>query len=148
MSAAARRNDTTLIAVVLGCDNTKIRFNEVSKLLNEGFANYKNFVFHKAGEVITNAPVYCGKADTVNLVSKENINYFTESNCKLEDFNLEYVIDDNLKAPLSLDTKIGRAILSKDGQVLGEFELYPESDLEKENLFKFFIKNVLETTIR
>ena len=89
LSAAAKRNDTTLIAVVLGCDNTKIRFNEISKLLNEGFANYKNLIFHKKGEVITTSPVYCGKEDTMNVVSKENIYYFTESNCKLEDFNLE-----------------------------------------------------------
>ncbi|HNZ82252.1 MAG TPA: D-alanyl-D-alanine carboxypeptidase family protein [Sedimentibacter sp.] len=148
LSAAAKRNDTTLIAVVLGCDNTKIRFNEVSKLLNEGFANYKNIIFHKMGETITTAPVYCGKQETINVVSRENINYFTESNCKVEDFNLEYVIDENLKAPLARDTQIGRVILSKDGQVLGEFELYPETNIVKENLFKFFIQNVLKTTIR
>jgi D-alanyl-D-alanine carboxypeptidase (penicillin-binding protein 5/6) len=148
LSAAAKRNDTTLIAVVLGCDNTKIRFNEVTKLLNEGFANYKNIIFHEAGGIISTTPVYCGKKETINIVSKENINYFTESNCKAEDFNLEYVIDETLKAPLTIDTKIGTAILSKDGRVLGEFELYPETNIEKENLFKFFINNFLKTTIR
>ena len=148
LSAAARRNDTTIIAVVLGCDNTKIRFNEISKLLNEGFANYKNLVFHKKGEVITTNPVYCGKQDTINIVSKENIYYFTESNCKVEDFNLEYIIDENLKAPLSKDTVIGSIRLHKDGQFLGEFKLYPETDVEKENLGTFFMKNFLKTIIR
>ena len=148
LSVAARRNDTTLIAVVLGCDNTKIRFNEVQKLLNEGFANFKNMIFHKKGEAITTTPVYCGKEDTINVVSRENIYYFTESNCKVEDFNLEYVIDENLKAPLNEDTVIGKAKLYKDGQVLGEFDLYPEKNIEKENLFTFYMKNVLKTTIR
>jgi hypothetical protein len=47
-----------------------------------------------------------------------------------------------------MDTKIGTAILSKDGRVLGEFKLYPETNIEKENLFKFFINNFLKTTIR
>jgi len=148
LSAAARRNDTTLIAVVLGCDNTKIRFNEITKILNEGFANYKNLVFHKKGDVISTSPVYCGKEDTFNIVSKENIFYFTESNCKVEDFNLEYVIDENLKAPLSQDVAIGRAILSKDGQMLGEYELYPEKNIDKKGLFKFYVENVLETIIK
>lgn len=148
LSAAAKRNDTTLIAVVLGCDNTKIRFNEVQKLLNEGFANFKNIIFHKRGETITTTPVYCAKEDTINLVSKENIYYFTESNCKLEDFNLEYVLDENLKAPLSQDTVVGTAKLYKDGKFLGEFDLYPEKNIEKENLFTFYLKNVLKTTIR
>lgn len=148
LSAAARRNDTTLVAVVLGCDNTKVRFNETQKLLNEGFANYKNIVFHKKGEVITTSPVYCGKEDTINIVSKENINYFTESNCKEEDFNLQYVLDENLKAPINEDTVVGVAKLYKDDQFLGEFKLYPEKKMEKENLFKFYIKNVLKSTIR
>lgn len=148
LSAAAKRNDTTLIAVVLGCDNTKIRFNEVQTLLNEGFANYKNLIFHKKGEIITTCPLYCGKEDSVNIVSKENINYFTESNCKVDDFNLEYVIRENLKAPLNQHEAIGTAKLSKDGQVLSEFELYPEKNMEKENLFKFYFKNVLQSTIR
>jgi D-alanyl-D-alanine carboxypeptidase len=105
-------------------------------------------IFHKKGEAITTTPVYCGKEDTINVVSRENIYYFTESNCKVEDFNLEYVIDENLKAPLNEDTVIGKAKLYKDGQVLGEFDLYPEKNIEKENLFTFYMKNVLKTTIR
>lgn len=148
LSAAARRNDTTLIAVVLGCDNTKIRFNEISKILNEGFANYKNLVFHKKGDVISTHNVYAGKEETFNLVSKENIFYFAESNCKVEDFNLEYVIEENLKAPLNQDVSIGKAILSRDGQVLGEYELYPEKNIEKQGLFKFYFNNVLDTIIK
>lgn len=148
LSAAARRNDTTLIAVVLGCDNTKIRFNEIQKLLNEGFANYKNLVFNKKGDIICTSPVYCAKTDTFNVVSKENIYYFTESNCKVEDFTLEYVIDENLKAPLNKDVSIGKAILYKDSKVLGEYELFPETNVEKERLFRFYFNNVLENMIK
>lgn len=148
LSASARRNDTTLIAVVLGCETTKIRFSEIQKLLNEGFANYKNLVFNKKGDIISTSPVYCAKTDTFNVVSKENIYYFTESNCKVEDFTLEYVIDENLKAPLNKDVSIGKAILYKDGHVLGEYELFPETNVEKEGLFKFYFNNVLENMIK
>lgn len=139
LSAAARRNDTTLIAVVLGCDNTKVRFKEITQILNEGFANYKNLVFSKKGDIITTCPIYCGKKDTFNVVSKENIYYFTESNCKQEDFNLEYVIDENLKAPLSMDVSIGKAILKNNGQILGEYDLYPQNNVEKVGFFKFYL---------
>ena len=148
LSAAARRNDTTTLFPYTTLFRSKIRFNETTKILNEGFANYKNLVFHKKGDIISTSPVYCGKEDIFNVVSKENIFYFTESNCKAEDFNLEYVIDENLKAPLSKDLSIGKVILSKDGQILGEFELYPEKDIEKEGLFKFYLNNVLETIIK
>ncbi|MDF2616184.1 MAG: D-alanyl-D-alanine carboxypeptidase [Sedimentibacter sp.] len=148
LSAAARRNDTTLIAVVLGSDTTKIRFAEIQKILNEGFANYKNIIFHSKGDIIRTSPVYCGENEEFNVVSKENIYYFTESNCKAEDFNLEYVIEENLKAPLSKDVAIGKAVLYKDGKMLSEYELYPEKDIKKEGFFKFYLNNVLENIIR
>ena len=148
LSAAARRKDTTLIAVVLGCDDTKVRFAEIQKILNDGFANYKNLVFHKKGDVITTAPIYLAKCENFNIVSKENINYFSNSNCKVEDFKLEYSIEQNLKAPLSIDKSVGKLILSKDNQVLGEYELYPEKNIEKESFFKFYINNIIGKIIR
>lgn len=148
LSAAARRNDTTLIAVVLGCDDTKIRFAEIQKILNEGFANYKNFIFHKKGESITNSPVYCGTETAFNIVSKENIYFFTNSNCKVDDFKLEYLIDENLKSPLSANTPVGKLILSKDNQTLGEYELYPEKDIEKQSFLKFYFGNIADKILK
>ena len=148
LSAAAKRNDTTLIAVVLGCDTTKIRFAEIQKLLNEGFANYKNIIFHSKGDVITTNPVYCANEENFNVVSKENIYYFTESNCKVEDFTLEYVIEENLKAPLSSNVSIGKAVLYKDGKVLREYNLYPEKNIDKEGFFKFYLNNILENIVK
>jgi len=148
LSAAAKRNDTTLIAVVLGCEDTKVRFGEIQKILNDGFANYKNLVFHKKGEIIANSPLYCGKSSTFNVVSKENINFFTNSNCKIEDFNLEYSIDENIKAPLSENSPVGKIILSKDNEVLGEYELFPEKNIEKESFLKFYLNNLAGKIIK
>jgi serine-type D-Ala-D-Ala carboxypeptidase (penicillin-binding protein 5/6) len=148
LSAAAKKNDTTLIAVVLGCDDTKIRFAEIQKILNEGFANYKNLIFHKKGESITSSTVYCGKEQEFNVVSKENINFFTNSNCKVDDFKLEYLIDENLKAPLSADSPVGKLILSKDNQVLGEYNLYPEKNIEKLSFIKFYFGNIADKILK
>jgi len=148
LSAAAKRNDTTLIAVVLGCDDTKVRFAEIQKILNDGFANYKNIIFHKKGDNITSSTIYCGKESIFDVVSKENISFFTNSNCKVEDFNLEYLLDENLKAPLSKDTKIGKVILTKDNEVLGEYELYPAKDIEKKSFFKFYFDNAVDKILK
>jgi len=148
LSAAAKRNDTTLIAVVLGCEDTKVRFAEIQKILNDGFANYKNILFHKKGDNITSSTIYCGKESIFDVVSKENISFFTNNNCKVEDFNLEYLIDENLKAPLSKDTQIGKVILSKDNEVLGEYELYPAKDIEKQSFFKFYFDNVVDKILK
>jgi D-alanyl-D-alanine carboxypeptidase (penicillin-binding protein 5/6) len=147
-SAAAKRNDTTLIAVVLGVDNSKVRFAETTKLLNDGFANYKNMLFGKKGEVLKTSPIYLGKHDTFNIVCNENINYFTNSNSKKEDFNVQYVLETKLKAPISKDTIVGKMVISKDNQVLGEYDLYPEKDVEKISFIKFYSSKLLSNLIK
>lgn len=45
LSGAAERDSTRLIAVVLGCETSKIRFAEMAKLLDYGFANYQTVQF-------------------------------------------------------------------------------------------------------
>jgi D-alanyl-D-alanine carboxypeptidase (penicillin-binding protein 5/6) len=147
-SAAAKRNDTSLIAVVLGCDNSKVRFAETTKLLNDGFANYKNMMFGKKGEVLKTSPVYLGKDNVFNVVCNENINYFTNSNSKKEDFNVQYVLENKLKAPISKDTIVGKMIITKDNQVLGEYDLYPEKDVEKISFIKFYHNKLLSSLIK
>lgn len=148
LSAAAKRNDTTLIAVILGSDTTKIRFSEIQKVLNEGFAQYKNILFHEKNTAITSMPLYLGIDDKFNIVSKDNINYFAESDCRKEDFKLEYELVENLKAPLDKEISIGVAKLYKDGKLLNEYKLYPEKNVEKVGLFNYYLDSFLKNIVR
>lgn len=144
LSAAAERKGTTFIAVVLGCPDTKVRFAEAAKLLNHGFANYKNLLFHAKDAPITSVPVECSKEESVNVVSRENIALLTTSNCKIEDYSLQYNVNEKLKAPLDYYTPIGTLTISKDGSVLKEVELYPEKAIEKQPFFAYYLKMLKE----
>ena len=44
LAVGARRNNLSLISVVLGAGTTKDRFKSASDLLNYGFANYENYI--------------------------------------------------------------------------------------------------------
>lgn len=44
LAVGAKRNNLSLISVVLGANTTKERFKEASDLLNYGFANYENHI--------------------------------------------------------------------------------------------------------
>lgn len=147
LSAAAERNNTKLIAVVLGCSDTKVRFAEAAKLLNHGFANYKSLVFYEKEAPITQIEVKCAKKDKINVICKEKISLLTTNNCKIEDFSIEYKVNENLKAPLDYYTPIGILTVSKDGQIIKEYELYPESEIVKQPFFEFYIKNIIKKLI-
>ncbi len=144
LSAAAERKGTKFIAVVLGCPETKVRFAEAAKLLNHGFANYKNLIFYAKDAPITKVAVECAKEENINVVSRENISLLTTSNCKIEDYSLQYNVNKNLKAPLDYNTPIGILTISKDGSVVKEVELYPEKKIDKQPFFAFYFKMLKE----
>lgn len=140
LSAAARRKGTMMIAVVLGCDDTKVRFREAAKLMNHGFASYKNIMFFEKEKPITQVKVDCCKKENIDVISKENISLLVTNNCKIDDYSIKYSIDEHLKAPLDYLTPIGKLTISKDGKILKEYDLYPESDIKKQPFFEFYFK--------
>lgn len=148
LSAAAQRKGTTFIAVVLGCPDTKVRFAEAAKLLNHGFANYKNLIFYEKNAPITNVEVECSNEENINVVSRENISLLTTSNCKIEDYSLQYNVNKNLKAPLDYYTPIGTLTISKDGSVIKEVDLYPEAQVEKQPFLVFYFKNIMNKIMK
>ena len=60
LSATATRNGTTLISVVLGCDNSEMRFEGAKAMLNWGFANYSTVVPEVNTDLITDVNVLYG----------------------------------------------------------------------------------------
>ena len=64
LAVGAKRNNLSLISVILGANTTKERFKSASDLLNFGFANYENYII-----------------DTNNLI---NISYKDERQLKIK----------------------------------------------------------------
>lgn len=147
LSAAASRNDTTLIAVVLGCDDTKIRFNEAEQILNYGFANFKTITFHKDGDTIVQVPVQVAKNDMMDVISKEKVSVLSSSGSKESDYEINYVVEENLRAPIDADTVVGKLTVSKGGEIIKEYNLYPSQNILKDNYFCYFGKLLVKTIL-
>lgn len=60
--ASAKRNDTRLIAVVMGTDSTSSRAQEVQKMLNYGFRYYQSERLFRTGQELLEARVWGGQA--------------------------------------------------------------------------------------
>ena len=50
LAEAAQRDSTRMIAVVLGCKDSKVRFAETARLLDHGFASYETVPVAKKGQ--------------------------------------------------------------------------------------------------
>lgn len=134
LSASATRNNFTLIAVVLGCPSSKVRFAEAKKLLDYGFATYNSVLVLQKGEVFEELTVEKGKLGKVNIVAKEELKVLVRKG--EENINKDVVIPKALKAPFEKGEKVGEIIVTnKSGENLGKVDLVTENSCKRASLF-------------
>ncbi|MEP1267515.1 MAG: D-alanyl-D-alanine carboxypeptidase family protein, partial [Marinobacter sp.] len=71
--ASAKRNDTRLIAVVMGTDSTSSRAQEVQKMLNYGFRYYQSERLFRTGQELLEARVWGGASDSLSVGLTEDV---------------------------------------------------------------------------
>ena len=130
LSASAKRGNMRLISVIIGAGNSQTRFNECSKLFNYGFANFENRVLLDTATSITNLPVNKGKCDNVEIFPAENYSTVTRKG-QTSDYEVTYDTPNKINAPLESGQKIGKATISKNGQLVGEIDLIVKTDIDK-----------------
>lgn len=97
LSATAKRGDTRIIATVIGEQNGKQRFKDVSDLFNYSFKAFENEVVVRKGENIgKTVKVEKGKQAEVDVYADENVSVFKK---RAGDDNVEivYELSDSVK---------------------------------------------------
>lgn len=133
LTASAKRGNMRLISVVIGAPNSQTRFNEASALFNYGFANFENKDIINKDVILKTLSVSKGKINEINIYAKEDFSILTKKG-EQDNVQIDYELPQTLKAPLSSGNKVGKAIISRDGNVLKEVELEIRQDIEKLSL--------------
>lgn len=130
LSATAKRGDTRLMSIVIGAADSKKRNAEVCKLLNYGFANYETKEIVKGGEKLPEVlQVRNGKTAEVEARFKNSYYCFDKKTNK-SDYAVTYEMGE-IAAPVRDGDTVGKVIVSKDGEAVGEVEIVACGDVEK-----------------
>lgn len=141
LSASAMRNGMRLISVIIGAGNSQTRFNECSKLFNYGFANYTNEVILDVSKSVMNLPVFKGKSESVDLFASEGFSAVVKKGDN-STYELSFENPDSVKAPTKVGDVVGKAIISKDGNVIKQIDL-----IVKENIEKLSLKDCIDKVV-
>lgn len=133
--ASAKREDMRLISVVMGTASEEARVKETQKLLNYGFRYYETTPLYGAGEVLNEAKVWGGSVDMLNLGLAEAVTVTIPRGHKSE-LVATLEIDPTIKAPVSLGDKLGRLLVTLDGDVLVDQSIVALQDVDQGGLFK------------
>lgn len=141
LTGTAEKNGLSLIAVVMGAKDAKIRFEEVMQMFDFGFTNYEIYECEPKGKIVASVPIYKGVENSVNGITKDNINIILKKGSK-KDFETKIDVLSGIKAPFEQGTKLGEIIYIQNGEEIGRSDIVAEKDIEKAKLTDIF-KNLL-----
>lgn len=145
LSASAKRGNLQLISVVLGCESTKIRFEESKRMLDYGFATYDSITIGKKGDPIGIIPVEKGKTNEVNVIFNKDAFILLPKGSQ-SNIEREYILPDSLVAPIEENSKIGELLIKLDGKVIDKIELVSKESVESANFIDMF-KNIMRNLV-
>ena len=133
LSAAAKRNDMQLIAVVLGAPTSSERFASAKSLLDYGFANYAVNTQITAGDEVQKIAVEKGVDKEVDVVAGDSCSTLVKKGQE-DNITKEIKIDETITAPIEAGQKIGTMTISRDGEVIADIDLNASSAVEKKGI--------------
>ena len=135
ISATAKRDNMSLIAVVLGAD-TRDKRNEIAReLLDYGFANYA--VYRAEERVIENIPIYSAMVKSAPLYSGEFCCLVDKG--RFSSVEIKYDIPKFVKAPITAGEVVGSMEYYLDGELIGRSDLFIKDDIGRLGVLDIFI---------
>jgi len=133
--ASAKRNDTRLIASVMGTSSSAARAQEVQKMLNYGFRYYETERLFRAGQELMAADVWGGVAGQVSVGMAEDV-YVTIPRGSRDKLESTVDLDSVIKAPIKMGQELGQVRVMLDGETVVEQPVLALTEVEQGGLFK------------
>lgn len=132
LSASAKKENMELVAVVMGAENSKKRFETAKKLLNYGFAN---FVFKEISADIADdalVAVKKGVKNSVRVSAKEKIGLLLNSSG--DKISQKVEINPEITAPIYKGDKVGTVRIFCGNEQVGVIDLVAKDNVKKLNV--------------
>lgn len=116
---SALRDNTRLIAIVLGAKNEAMRASESQRLLNYGFQFFESTLVYRKSQAISSIPVYKGATKTVTATVNNDL-YLSLPKGEYARVKATMTSKQPLIAPVSAGQAVGKITFSLDGKVINE----------------------------
>ena len=145
LASVAKRNNLSLISVVISAPDTKTRFNDITNMFNYGFNNYENkLILDKDKITELDIELKNSNSDTITVKAEENF-YILSKKGQQRAFDIEYKLKDDIKAPIKPNDIIGEINIYENNVCIKTLNLLSDCEIKKANLFdniKKIIKNI------
>ncbi len=120
---SAVKGDDRRIIVINGLDSNKARTNEARRLMQISFSDFATKSFFKPGDIVGEAQVFGGKAKSVPLITRDDIEMIVHRS-QLEDVKATLVYEGPVAAPIVEAQQIGFIKLTHPDGGASEYPLF------------------------
>lgn len=139
VSAVAKRGNVTLLAVVMGAPDPKVRFRDAATMLNYGFG-ICNLYTDENKDKLDPAPVTGGIKEEVGCKYKEEFRYLDTRGKNLEKVEKKTEYKENLSAPIKKGEVLGKALYFLEGEKIGETDIISTEAVKKAGFWDYLKK--------
>lgn len=129
VSATASKNGVDLVAVIMGADNSKSRFQDAVTLLNYGFGKCQ--IYQAEEKKLPEVKVKGGTEETVEIKYENPFTYVDTTGANLSAVEETVEVPEEIKAPVKKGDVVGQIIYRLDGKDIGSVNLLAEKSVEK-----------------
>ena len=141
LASSMDRNGRRLIAVASGFETKNLRSKESAKLLTYGITNFDTIEISKKNSTISNADIWLGKKNSVDLYVDKDI-YKTIPKGRKKYLKVIAEFEGPLEAPISKGEEVGILNVYFKDELLNQYKLYAKEDVKKLNMFSRIIKSI------
>ena len=135
LGASAKRDDMRLISVIVGAENSKTRFTESASHLNFRFKSFESQKLADVSKVIQNIPVLKGKIANIDVFASEDFSAVVKKG-DVSNYQVDYEIEENIKAPTKAGDVVGKIIISKNGNLVKKIAAVVREDVKPLSIFE------------
>ena len=149
VTSTAEKKGIRFIAVVMGAENSKKRFDEAAALLSYGFSSYQGLEIAGAGDIIKELEIRNAKEEKAAGIVTEQIIVPVKKG-EEDRIKKEIAISERLKAPLQKGDKIGEVKIFKGNLLVKRVDIVVNRDVEKASFFQLvmrIVKHILASMI-
>ena len=139
VSATAEKNGVSLIAVIMGAEDSKARFKDAVTLLNYGFGKCQMYTDEKMPS-LDPISVTGSIQESISLEYEKKFTYLDTTGANLNAVTSRLQIPDKVNAPIKKGDTVGQRIYYLDEKEIGSVNLLAEETVKKAGFFDYLRK--------
>lgn len=139
VSATAKKDGLTLIAVVMAAPDYKVRFADATTLLNYGFGKCNLYTDENTAP-LSNLPVKKGVLESAALTYHAPFQYLSTDGSDLSNIQKSIELPEYVQAPIKRGDVAGRIVYSLNGNEIGTVNILFSEDIAAATYKDYFCK--------